>query len=222
MGYELHITRAESYWNSRDNPIAADEWLKIIEADPELRLAGYNGPYFAIWSGPSEYPDAWLDWREGRISSKNPDETLIEKMAQIAGKLDARVLGDDEESYVGNDGLNRLQWSLQALAQPGDEQLRLLAGCNSIAGKLWLDLERSSDFFDTEGRGPANMPEDGAEAVAEMRSRLQLMKGEGSKRIWTDAALESSREWEAVRKAARETLEIFGWKDQAPPKGWSS
>ena len=157
MGYELYITRADSCTRSGHALIGADEWLAIVEEDSELRLAGYNGPYLALWNGPSKYPDPWLDWFNGRIYSKNPDDVLIEKMAQIAARLEAKLLGDDGESYVGRDDLNRLLWALQALAQPADVQLHLLSGCNQIPSKLWLDFERSSEIFDADGRGPANL-----------------------------------------------------------------
>ena len=100
MGYDLHITRAEDWANNTGHTITADEWLKIVAEDSELRLAGYNGPYFALWTGPSKYPDPWLDWMDGNIYSKNPDKASVQKMLQIAAQLRARVQGDDGEIYV--------------------------------------------------------------------------------------------------------------------------
>ncbi|HXE54889.1 MAG TPA: hypothetical protein VN541_17845 [Tepidisphaeraceae bacterium] len=221
MGYELHITRAESWADNDGKEITADEWLELVSADPELRLAGYNGPYFAIWSGPSEYPDPWLDWFGGNISSKHPDSLLIEKMAQIAAKLGAKVQGDDGELYVGADDLNRLMWSLQALAQPAEAQVALFPKSSKVASKLWLDLERSSEWFDADGRGPANGSAKAWETVSDLRSQLQLMRGAGNDRLWTDDALRNERKWEAIRKAARRALAAFGWAAELPPKGWS-
>lgn len=104
MGYDLHITRAHDWTGSEEQPITANEWLAIIDADPELSLAGYNGPYFALWKGASSYDEAWFDWEHGRIYTKNPDPPLIEKGIEIAEKLGARAVGDDGETYPGPEG----------------------------------------------------------------------------------------------------------------------
>ena len=108
MGYNLHITRAKFHYNNDGQWIPAEEWLRYIEQDPELSLAGYNGDYFAIWSGPSSYPDPWLDWSRGNIYSKNPDDALIDKMVEIAKKFNAIVQGDDGEVYIGGGARNFL------------------------------------------------------------------------------------------------------------------
>ena len=101
MGYNLHITRAKFHVENEGHWITAEEWLRFVDDDPELRLAGYNGDYFALWSGKSEYPDPWFDWFEGNIYTKNPDDALIDKMVEMAKKLDAKVQGDDGEIYIG-------------------------------------------------------------------------------------------------------------------------
>jgi hypothetical protein len=99
MGYDLHITRKEDWSDEQGPAIGAVEWLRIVEQDPELHLETINGPYFAIWSGPSKYPDPWLDWSDGNVYTKNPDQPLIRKMLQIAARLGAKVQGDDGEVY---------------------------------------------------------------------------------------------------------------------------
>lgn len=42
---------------------------------------------------------AWLNWEEGRLVGKNPDEPLLKKMRESARVLGARVQGDDCEYY---------------------------------------------------------------------------------------------------------------------------
>jgi hypothetical protein len=102
MGYDLHITRAKRWIDSESRPISAEEWLAIVERDPELRLAGTNGAYFAYWNVPAGKDDGeWLDWHGGEIFSKHPSEALIEKMVQIAKALSGTVQGDDGEVYPG-------------------------------------------------------------------------------------------------------------------------
>ena len=100
MGYDLHIVRGADRYDNPAHQITADEWLRYIESDPELTLANYNEPYFALWSGQSKYPDPWLDWCGGAIYSKNPDGAIIAKMLQVAGRLGAQVRGDDNEIYT--------------------------------------------------------------------------------------------------------------------------
>jgi hypothetical protein len=101
MGYNLYITRAKWHYQNEGYWIPADEWLRYVERDPELQLAGYNGDYFALWNGKSEYPDPWLDWARGNIYSKSPDDAIIGKMVAIAKDLGAKVQGDDGEVYTG-------------------------------------------------------------------------------------------------------------------------
>ena len=99
MGYELHITRAEFHACNEGHEITADEWLRYVQSDPELCLVPDNGEYFVQWSGKSKYPDLWLDWFHGNISTKNPDKAIVGKILQIAQALGARVQGDDGEFY---------------------------------------------------------------------------------------------------------------------------
>jgi hypothetical protein len=105
MGYNLYITRATDWFSEKKQPrIAPKEWLKVIQNDPSLKLAGYNGKYFALCAGDAEcgkstYTDAWLDWSDGNIYSKNPAGPLQRKMVKIAEQLDATVRGDDGETY---------------------------------------------------------------------------------------------------------------------------
>jgi hypothetical protein len=101
MGYDLHITRAE-HWYDGQAAISADEWLACVATDPELELAGFNGPYFALWSGPSRPEEPWFDWSRGRIHTKNPDPAMVGKALRIAERLGARVVGDDGEVYLAD------------------------------------------------------------------------------------------------------------------------
>jgi hypothetical protein len=98
VGYDLHITRRKQ-WSATGHDISAEEWLAYVERDGELRLRPEDGPHVAIWSGPSELDDPWLDWSDGQIETKNPDPALIDKMVTIARAFGATVQGDDGEIY---------------------------------------------------------------------------------------------------------------------------
>lgn len=97
MGYNLYITRAEFWAENEDNPISADEWLAVVKKDPSLNLDLNNGAYHTIWNNQEE---SWLDWTDGNIYAKYPDEKLIGKMHEIALMLGAEVHGEENEAYV--------------------------------------------------------------------------------------------------------------------------
>jgi hypothetical protein len=100
MGYELRITRAEPA-----GPITLDEWLAIVDADPQMQREGaaessassgiirYESPGLAKWNS------TWFDFRRGRIFVKNPSEDDITKMKQLAHLLNSIVVGDEGEEY---------------------------------------------------------------------------------------------------------------------------
>ena len=104
MGYDLHITRAEDWTDSKNFPILPREWLAIIEKDEELKLAHKNGDYFAVWEKHLTNNKSWFDLADGEIYTKNPDDFSIRKMIEIAEKLNAKVQGDDSEVYVIKNG----------------------------------------------------------------------------------------------------------------------
>jgi hypothetical protein len=100
MGWEVHLTRAANWSDSDQHPITAEEWLAVVATDPELSIDTTNGPYFAVWSGPSSYPDGgWFDWADGCVSTKHPDQAILGKLLQLAARLGAVVQGDDGEVY---------------------------------------------------------------------------------------------------------------------------
>jgi hypothetical protein len=101
MGWEIHITRAEFWAENDEHPITAEEWLDLVQEDPELTIdARDNGPYFALWNVHSIGNDhPWFDLFEGSINTKYPDRKTLGKAIQIARRLGARVQGDDGEEY---------------------------------------------------------------------------------------------------------------------------
>ncbi|HEY5746936.1 MAG TPA: hypothetical protein VIU12_12715 [Chryseolinea sp.] len=117
MGYDLHITRKED-WSDKDdlNEIKLTEWIDYVKGDKEMRLEGYAEAKFGngevvgyennglvVWTSYSKSGQggnyAWLDFGSGNVTVKNPDQEIINKMIDIAGLLNAKVQGDDGETY---------------------------------------------------------------------------------------------------------------------------
>jgi hypothetical protein len=110
MGYNLCITRARSSLDHSDHPIPEGEWQAVVRSDTSLRISQED--YFERKAGDGtiermqlviwqEHPDRIPFWyEEGAVFTKNPDEKTIEKMVQLATKLEARVLGEEDEEYL--------------------------------------------------------------------------------------------------------------------------
>ena len=117
MGYDIHITRKES-WSDEDpkNEITLEEWNNYVSGDSEMRrddsaesitLSGETvlnvNDGLAVWTRYSQHGIndnyAWFDFRQGKITVKNPDAEIRNKMIDIAIALKAKVQGDDDEIY---------------------------------------------------------------------------------------------------------------------------
>ncbi len=117
MGYDIHITRKENWFDEDGvNEIKLNEWTSYIASDSEMRLEDqasstnkiregikYKNNGLAVWTSYSknglEDNYAWFDYRAGNVTVKNPDEEIINKMIDIAGRVNAKVQGDDGETY---------------------------------------------------------------------------------------------------------------------------
>jgi hypothetical protein len=117
MSYDIHITRQEN-WFEEDNTkkISLKEWTELLSNDSEMRLDNFaeatttNGETIRIeseglcvWTKYSgnglDGNFAWFNYSQGNISVKNPDKEIINKMVDLAVRLNAKVQGDDGEIY---------------------------------------------------------------------------------------------------------------------------
>ena len=120
MGYDVHITRREEWFDKEPPEIAVEEWITVVRDDPEMRLDGYaetqlldgsvlrvEEPGMAVWTAYSKHGldgnMAWIWHSRGNVMAKNPDEEILCKMWKLAQKLGASVQGDEGELY-GSDG----------------------------------------------------------------------------------------------------------------------
>ena len=101
MGYDLHVTRAETWLDSDVAPITLEEWEACVRTDASLTPDEEAGPECVLWTGHPEKPYP-IRWHEGELRCKNPDEATVAKLVAVASLLDARVVGDDDEEYFIN------------------------------------------------------------------------------------------------------------------------
>ena len=131
MGYDFHITRGTEWFEAESTPISMEEWLAYVKSDPEMRLDGFaeasvgndrvlrcEDPNMAVWTACSGDGvggnHAWMWLSHGNIEAKNADAEIIAKMWRIAQRLQARVVGDEDEEYGANGeevGKKRSEWT---------------------------------------------------------------------------------------------------------------
>lgn len=88
-----------------DGSMRMDGFAEVIAPDGTRVRIENDG--LAVWMAHSGNVvggnQAWLDFRSGRIVVKSPDRELLTKMFDIAGKLNARIFGDEGEEYHSPD-----------------------------------------------------------------------------------------------------------------------
>ncbi|WP_037287722.1 hypothetical protein [Saccharibacillus sacchari] len=109
MAYEIHIERKDE-----ENSITMEEWENYIENDNELEATdhieielpngmtiGMSGEGMAVWKKTIEDEEiaVTFTFREGEVSARYLNDNQIEKMKDIATKLQAIVVGDEGEEY---------------------------------------------------------------------------------------------------------------------------
>lgn len=103
MGYDLHITRADSWLDSQNTPITHPEWEAYVESDPELIWEGWTNwttlgrIHTAVWRSGSL--EVHFHWYHSEITAKPSSREGIQKMVAIADALGAKVFGDENERY---------------------------------------------------------------------------------------------------------------------------
>lgn len=111
--------------------------------------------------------------------------------------------------------VKRLQWSIQALAQPARLQSDLFPKDVCVADELALDFEEHCRGLDLDHAGFTTEQE---RLVRTLERLLVSMSGPRHEELWTDEALESAPEWKRVREAAINILRAMSWSDGPPPR----
>jgi len=99
MGYDVFVTRAEHHFDGSQTPIPEGDWRAIIDNDPYLSAPDEAYQNYAVWASPGRKPGSWIDWANGNLFTRSPDDSFLRKLIELAGLLAAVVQGKDGERY---------------------------------------------------------------------------------------------------------------------------
>ncbi len=116
MGYDVTITRKtvdlDGDYYDRSNfqtekNITLNEFEKLLAEDNEMKIEIINGAECLVWTNFPEWKKEFgnfpFEIRNGEITIKNPSGILLDQMIYISKYVNARVEGDDRETYDWND-----------------------------------------------------------------------------------------------------------------------
>ncbi len=96
MGYHVTILRTDK---GKKIPISQNEVEQLISSIDALKSKQDSLGRVLITDSTGVDTDLFLVWQDGEIWAKGPDEKTIQLMINIAEKLQARVRGDELETY---------------------------------------------------------------------------------------------------------------------------
>lgn len=103
MGYDLHITRAFSSFDSERYPIRGAEVDALVRDEPDLIIPpdAPRRPDFChlTWDNAAADGQDRLMFDRGEIRTEHPRSELVRRMIDWAARLDAWLIGDDGEVY---------------------------------------------------------------------------------------------------------------------------
>lgn len=111
--------------------------------------------------------------------------------------------------------LLRLQHSLQALAIPATEQVRLFPDFVVKTDELVLDFDHWRQCA-VENYG-SEMTQAQASRLAAVDSHINTANASGDRSVWGETALRTHPFWERLRGIAAHALKAFGWPQDIPP-----
>ncbi len=115
--------------------------------------------------------------------------------------------------------LEQLRTALQALAAPAEQQLARYPSFAVVADELALDFDDALGLLEAQS---APLTKAQMAGLLALDALLNQMSGSERADLWTSHALRSAAEWEEVRSASIEVLELFGWSPEPPPPSWDT
>jgi hypothetical protein len=150
VGYDLHISRALSWFDSEHYPIRPQEVIDLVRRSPDLAMRGTGDDEFAI-----DCDDWSLRYRDGELTAGNPPDGAVRRMLGLAADLDAWVTGDDGEVYEW-DGVR-----MRTRERPDEEQPvdpLYLSRDGAIAAEEWMAVAAGQPDFRVDTTIEARLP----------------------------------------------------------------
>jgi hypothetical protein len=105
MSIYVFVTRRADPLKPDGAEISREEWVKLVESDPDLSLEdpadrfAADKTIYAVWKTyPEGYP-AWFGLSGGNIEVKGIDDALLGKLRMFANKLGARIVSEEGENF---------------------------------------------------------------------------------------------------------------------------
>ena len=114
MAYELHIARTRDWFDAASAPITREDVEYLIQTDRELGWS--TSDYLDTTEGGNVTRYYMIKWRGtpcflwcgSEITCSSPNKLQLVKLAEIAERMNAFLIGDDGERYaLGRDLFGR-------------------------------------------------------------------------------------------------------------------
>lgn len=96
MGYLVRVLRTK---NGKKDSITKSELEKLASASIRFHLVPSNSDNIVLVTKQDGKEISWLSLQGGELLTKNPSDDELQVMLDIAERLNARVRGDEFETY---------------------------------------------------------------------------------------------------------------------------
>jgi hypothetical protein len=107
--------------------------------------------------------------------------------------------------------IQEFRYSLQALAQPSYVQLAIYPDWVVKVEELALDYDH---WYACVRPYTQYLSHDQKALLDEIAHRFDALTGTANSSLWTEEALEMSREWAEIRRLAQDALTLLGWRGE--------
>jgi hypothetical protein len=108
----------------------------------------------------------------------------------------------------------RFRWSVLALTQEADVQMKLFPDFVVVADELALNWESAPEKLRTS---EPEISDSQKSPIEKLDQLISAISGPEHLEFWEDDALSERIEWDEIRLAARAVAQAFGWPIAAPP-----
>lgn len=119
MGYLMHITKREHWYDDTPEKITTEEWRRVIVADPDFELWDGETDVYRL-KGCDINIAIFFDEEDGSIDIRSGYfEEVLPKVLEVASRLGAVVEGDEGEFYLMTERGRETTYERPGRACPG-------------------------------------------------------------------------------------------------------